>query len=298
VDPEGRHTNGGEGLLDDNVVRLPRDWLGPRDELIPIGPISDKSAPPPTADDFWGESSALVQDALSAPMGTAVGGLAADDGAGPVEVADDEAATAAEVESVRAGAPVGACAARPENSGVRAGTLGDFGRIAHKIPQRPWGRRRLAALLGGLAAVGAGLTLVIQAGPGPPGVSRSAGDLRANASPAEHRLPSSWRGIETHARMTRRGDHRRPAVVGRPARKTVVQVRYVSSSQPSSGSSTGSVATPTQSASSSTSSASSSVASTTAGASSSDSSSQTSGSGTHPALGANGALAPGSSPDG
>lgn len=65
-------TDGGsrDGLLDENVVRLPRDWLGPREELIPFGrsdePVS-ATALPPTADDFWGESSASVQDALQAP---------------------------------------------------------------------------------------------------------------------------------------------------------------------------------------------------------------------------------------
>jgi hypothetical protein len=59
-----------EGLLDDNVVRLPRDWLGPREELIPFGKSEDGqsgAAVPPTAEDFWGEGSASVQDALRAP---------------------------------------------------------------------------------------------------------------------------------------------------------------------------------------------------------------------------------------
>ncbi len=60
---------GREGLLDDNVVRLPRDWLGPREELIPVGrsadgPIDEGASP--SADAFWGESSASIQDALPA----------------------------------------------------------------------------------------------------------------------------------------------------------------------------------------------------------------------------------------
>lgn len=64
---------GGIGGTDGNVVRLPRDWLGPRDELIPFGGSRDDeldSAPvssPPKADDFWSEGSATVQHAWSAP---------------------------------------------------------------------------------------------------------------------------------------------------------------------------------------------------------------------------------------
>lgn len=60
---------GRESLLDDNVVRLPRDWLGPREELIPVGTSergpTDEGAPS-SADAFWGESSASIQDALPA----------------------------------------------------------------------------------------------------------------------------------------------------------------------------------------------------------------------------------------
>ena len=61
---------GREGILDDNVVRLPRDWLGPREDLIPFGSTSEPGPSvglAPTADDFWGESSAAVQDAVQAP---------------------------------------------------------------------------------------------------------------------------------------------------------------------------------------------------------------------------------------
>ncbi len=57
-------------------MRLPRDWLGSPDELVPIGG-SDRpgrfadeepgSEMPPAAEDFWGEDSAAVQDALQGP---------------------------------------------------------------------------------------------------------------------------------------------------------------------------------------------------------------------------------------
>jgi hypothetical protein len=48
-------------------VRLPRDWLGPRDELVPFGPRADPPASPPSADDFWGEKSDAVQLAVQGP---------------------------------------------------------------------------------------------------------------------------------------------------------------------------------------------------------------------------------------
>ncbi len=55
-------------------MRFPRDWIGPREQLVPFGPAAgpprQTTAPfglPPSADDFWGEGSAAVQDALQAP---------------------------------------------------------------------------------------------------------------------------------------------------------------------------------------------------------------------------------------
>ncbi len=59
-------------------MRLPRDWLGPREELVPFGPRAESEAPdppatatssdaPPSADDFWGERSAAIHGALQAP---------------------------------------------------------------------------------------------------------------------------------------------------------------------------------------------------------------------------------------
>lgn len=89
---EGRQTEAGEreNRPRDTVVRLPRDWLGPREELIPFGPRaapggagrmvpSDDSALPsddsalasdecpPSAEDFWGERSAAIHNAVQAP---------------------------------------------------------------------------------------------------------------------------------------------------------------------------------------------------------------------------------------
>jgi hypothetical protein len=61
-----------------NVVRLPVDWLGPREDLVPFGvrasdlamdaDVAVATDPAPSrAADFWGEGSAALQDALEAP---------------------------------------------------------------------------------------------------------------------------------------------------------------------------------------------------------------------------------------
>jgi len=59
-----------------NVVRLPVDWLGPREELVPIGPGAEQASAdsayadpaPIRAADFWSEGSAALQDALESPV--------------------------------------------------------------------------------------------------------------------------------------------------------------------------------------------------------------------------------------
>ncbi|MBV9917137.1 MAG: hypothetical protein JO153_11615, partial [Solirubrobacterales bacterium] len=58
-----------EGTTKGNVIRLPVDWLGPREELIPLGPAGDRDeAPaPPSASDFWGEHSADMHHVLVDP---------------------------------------------------------------------------------------------------------------------------------------------------------------------------------------------------------------------------------------
>jgi hypothetical protein len=76
--PESR-----ENGRDDNVVRLPRDWIGPREDLIPFGPRATGSRPasgpatsppvpngapaPTAASDFW-DGSAEHQDPLHGPI--------------------------------------------------------------------------------------------------------------------------------------------------------------------------------------------------------------------------------------
>ena len=71
----GSNQTGSGNGSDDNVVRFPRDWLGPRDELVPFGPSAGTTTPgvdeelPRSADDFWGEQSSAVHDAVRAPNG-------------------------------------------------------------------------------------------------------------------------------------------------------------------------------------------------------------------------------------
>jgi len=70
---------GGATRNEENVIRLPRDWLGPPEELVPIGPaararaaqLEADGAPPPAADAFWSEDSAALHDAVQAPSGAA-----------------------------------------------------------------------------------------------------------------------------------------------------------------------------------------------------------------------------------
>ena len=48
------------------MLRFPGDWVGPLEDLVPFGPSADResgSAMP----DFWGEDSAVLQDAVEAP---------------------------------------------------------------------------------------------------------------------------------------------------------------------------------------------------------------------------------------
>lgn len=90
----------GEAQTPTNVVRIPRDWFGPREELVPFGPRASTTAVadavrselpdardarvvnaselpptgseltgslPPRPDDFWGEGAAAIHDAVQIP---------------------------------------------------------------------------------------------------------------------------------------------------------------------------------------------------------------------------------------
>ncbi len=64
------------------VVRLPRDWLGPRDELVPIDLTGDPErgpASPPSAEAFWSEHAPALHDAVRAPAAVRIDRSPADD---------------------------------------------------------------------------------------------------------------------------------------------------------------------------------------------------------------------------
>jgi hypothetical protein len=76
METEGPHSAEGRGPPDpaENVVHFPRDWFGPTEDLVPFGPrasqagVVDLEPPAPVRpDDFWGEDSASIHDALRAP---------------------------------------------------------------------------------------------------------------------------------------------------------------------------------------------------------------------------------------
>jgi hypothetical protein len=76
VENEGPQGDEGRGQPDPagNVVRIRRDWFGPREDLVPFGPrasgtgVVELSPPAPVRpDDFWGEDSASIHDVLEGP---------------------------------------------------------------------------------------------------------------------------------------------------------------------------------------------------------------------------------------
>jgi hypothetical protein len=242
VDPDGRQTADGS-TLDDNVVRLPRDWLGPRDELIPIGSSANEQSRradeglelPPTANDFWGEESSSLQTALEAPL-------------------------------------------------PRMGLPG-----AHRTLPRY--ARQVSAVVAGVAVLVA-VAVFATGGRSPNvGAARSSGTsgsapYLAMAARMSHALESA--ASSQKRAVTNRARHAGSAVAGRRSghqtRRTMIveRVRYVTAQATSSGvasRSSGAPATPTPQTSS-------------------ESSSPDTGSGNQPAVGANGALGPGTSPDG
>jgi hypothetical protein len=69
---EGRQIEAGSATdRSEKVVRLPRDWLGPREDLVPFS----QAAPPPlepeldafAPNDFWGERAAVIHSVVQAP---------------------------------------------------------------------------------------------------------------------------------------------------------------------------------------------------------------------------------------
>jgi hypothetical protein len=267
--------------VDDNVIRL-TDWLGPREELVPFGPAADAAeaarsqvATEPSAADFWSESSAAVQDALADPHF----------GHRPrsAEERHRGRASAAAVWSRRRAAL-----------------------HTHEIPWpaslAPAQARRVAATAIALTAVVViGALFTVIGGPAPrttrprsvaavidPGAaSRHASEIASAARGLDRRtVRASHRATEHHGALTvrrRRVSHHHAAAASPTA--GAQPVGYTTPAPPSPTD-----PTQTETAAQSSPATSSSPATTGAGTGSSSASQQ--------ALGANGALAPGSSPDG
>lgn len=64
-----RHDEGQDRPADDltNVVRIPRDWFGPVEELVPFGPRTAEADVPVDPNSFWDESSGSIQHVVGAP---------------------------------------------------------------------------------------------------------------------------------------------------------------------------------------------------------------------------------------
>jgi hypothetical protein len=60
----------------DNVVRFPRNWIGPLEELVPFGPSAERAtaaeAPTLSADAFWGEDAGSLHAVMQAPRAAGV----------------------------------------------------------------------------------------------------------------------------------------------------------------------------------------------------------------------------------
>lgn len=68
----GRGSNEREDHGVDNVVKFPRDWIGPPEALVPFGPAADRDEPDRNVafgpDAFWTEDAASLHEAIEAPL--------------------------------------------------------------------------------------------------------------------------------------------------------------------------------------------------------------------------------------
>lgn len=145
-----------------NVIRL-RDWLGPREELVPIGPRAAAEAPdddpteaqPPTAASFWDEDGGSLQAPMQAPAEAWSGGR--------------ERATDRRSAGPSAPSPRRRATPRP--------------RIRWSLGDRLVPRRRAGAAIGGLAVCVLLALAVIGQTEGGPRTARETGASLAGASP-------------------------------------------------------------------------------------------------------------------
>jgi hypothetical protein len=274
----------------ENVVRLPREWIGPLEELVPIRPATEagkqstgsvEDEVPPTADAFWSEDAGALHNALQAPAGP------------PSEFAEHEPTQSGPALGVRrrsrllAGLPLAAIPVR---------------RPAITIPQ---GRHVAVALtLLAVIAVGAGLSVTPQSTPWS-STGRSSGHNEgiaeldrakaamlaslARASATDHAAPSTPR---IHRRSTRKHPRTRHPRA-HPTATTAASARATSGYTPPPLSASGAT-----SSSGSSSSGGSETGSGTPSPPAPAAHPSSTNAGTTSAFGSSGALGPGSSPNG
>lgn len=293
MEVNGGHTGpgGSENASEDNVVRLPREWLGPREELVPVAvddEPGDRLATPPSTQDFWGES---LGDGWSTPDDGSASASRShrDRGHGHRVVPHARAITVPRFfrRSLNR-TPPAALSARPQNPAA-----------ASRRRLRPFAGMVVAVLL---TVVGVGVSAGVQTGnPAPSGhasqtvpasktatVTAGIGLDSVGSAGRLHARPAGLRSRTTAHRLTSthrtsRATHQRTARrVSPPTRTiTVEPVRYAAPAPTTSSTSTSAVPPVTTS-----------VTPPAAAAT------RTSAGSHQPATGASGALGPGSSPDG
>jgi hypothetical protein len=190
VETDGRQEDEGRDGRDpeSNVVLFPRDWFGPKDELVPFGPrasqasVVDLEPPAPVRpDDFWGEGSAAIHDVLQGPGASPQEATPRKVGDGSPSVADLDRERVANRELVA-------------HLYTRARWLG----AAMRLPRAPWpkvprGMRRYVLVAAGcIAALALCAFMVGQFGLTQGGVERAA--VRARTQVTSKRDADAVRG--------------------------------------------------------------------------------------------------------
>lgn len=269
----------------DNVIRLPRDWLGPREELVPFGPAAYREEPgqakelPRNADDFWGGAD-----------------LPDDDGAAP-SVAATPAGQRWWSLPTRSGLPrprvrlsIGLKTVVLSALGV-LGILAAIGLVLGSASRKP-------------SALSAHAHAPHRAIPAAAGFDPRATDLRDTAADRELRARArEAASVRRQAQIRRRRERADARRHHEHRAKPAVQPVNYTTPAPAAASNGGDSSSVSGSGSASTSSTPTSTSSTAAIAASGTSNSSTSSSNSsssrnQPAIGANGTLGPGSSPDG
>lgn len=302
----------GEARDEQKVIRLPRDWLGPRDELIPIGPAAEAQAltrgegPPPAADAFWSEDSAALHDAVQAPATPP-----------PKPVI----ATESRIPRIRPGLPALGLPAIPPPRwrwalvGLTAVAVAVLAVIGSAETASSPSSSRALSLRRHLAGVFTGPGSAVESSEAK---ARSIALTRRAASPAGHRNTNAHARAHPRGAQTRRKAHaavrgstrRQPSAAAQRSQATATPAEPADETSAASPASIDTAAqsppatSPAPSEASSGSSATPAPSSPISGspssssASTSHSTSQGSRPAKQPAFGASGSLGPGSSPDG